>query len=342
MVGPVRSQVPGVSIRASRAGGDASDPRSPGPPFEVFQSAPPAREATFVGWIVHGFMNCFNPRLPRGRRQFSHLWAGTRAQFQSAPPAREATTKLAREYAAAEVSIRASRAGGDVRGVPAVGRTQVSIRASRAGGDQGTSVAVGGSPVVSIRASRAGGDCGWPARRTRTSSFNPRLPRGRRPDLIRARAPAPEVSIRASRAGGDEVRVVFIGGLACFNPRLPRGRRRRLDGRASWRRRVSIRASRAGGDYEVRRRGRLLKVSIRASRAGGDPRKSSMPYSSNCFNPRLPRGRRQRACRSRRAVPSFNPRLPRGRRPPAPGGGHGRQGFNPRLPRGRRPRSADS
>ena len=123
----------------------------------VFQSAPPAREAT--GAVIRWFLYRvgFNPRPPRGRRRLGDIPETPVVVFQSAPPAREATP-------------RQGRAGG---------RVCVSIRAPRAGGDQ---VAVGEPSCVnvSIRAPRAGGDTRRMVMLSPSISFNPRPPRGRR------------------------------------------------------------------------------------------------------------------------------------------------------------------
>ena len=101
-----------VSIRASRAGGDAT--------------------ASAESHASRGF----NPRLPRGRRRGRRFPAVYERVFQSAPPAREATSASTFTGLGKIVSIRASRAGGD--GDPEHRRPEgaVSIRASRAGGDR--------------------------------------------------------------------------------------------------------------------------------------------------------------------------------------------------------------
>ena len=56
------------------------------------------------------------PRLPRGRRHVRRVRGALPQGFQSAPPAREATIGKAADLAASLVSIRASRAGGDLLG----------------------------------------------------------------------------------------------------------------------------------------------------------------------------------------------------------------------------------
>ena len=100
-----------VSIRASRAGGDA---RGGGASLEP---------------------RCFNPRLPRGRRRAPSALVVKHLEFQSAPPAREATRFAPPTSRGSTVSIRASRAGGDSGLTGKRLQRIVSIRASRAGGD---------------------------------------------------------------------------------------------------------------------------------------------------------------------------------------------------------------
>ena len=79
--------------------------------------------------------------------------------FQSAPPARAATPAPAPSRPPRPcVSIRAARAGGDVRHRLPVERHRVSIRAARAGGDMFCHRFCIMKFSVSIRAARAGGD----------------------------------------------------------------------------------------------------------------------------------------------------------------------------------------
>ncbi len=122
---------------------------------------------------------------------------------------------------------------------------------------------------------------------------------------------------------------------------------------------VSIHAPRAGRDDNRNTLYLALPVSIHAPRAGRDPNSSYCASCQKCFNPRAPRGARQkgdqksgvfhsvsihapRAGRDRPQLiphePSrcFNPRAPRGARPRrGPSAGHV-SCFNPRAPRGAR------
>ena len=125
-----------VSIRASRAGGDPKAGASL-PAQGWFQSAPPAREATPSIRSSLPTPQSFNPRLPRGRRPAASCCWPSSNRFQSAPPAREATAGDTPLQGYGQVSIRASRAGGDPACRRWGARPIVSIRASRAGGDHG-------------------------------------------------------------------------------------------------------------------------------------------------------------------------------------------------------------
>ena len=79
----------GVSIHASRVGGDQRGRHQP---------------------LYHP---CFNPRLPCGRRRSPIRSTVAWWTFQSTPPVWEATTMLRMKSRTADVSIHASRVGGD-------------------------------------------------------------------------------------------------------------------------------------------------------------------------------------------------------------------------------------
>ena len=213
-----------------------------------FQSTPPSREATVDG------------RKTEGERTI----------FQSTPPSREATRPADVFLRLGLISIHASLAGGDPR-FPRLStrRSPISIHASLAGGD---------SDPALHRAVRSEFQSTPPSReataqageRGRARDFNPRLPRGRRPEAT----------------GGEQAH-------RDFNPRLPRGRRRaggrQSEGRGGFQSTppsreatlvamraiiplpISIHASLAGGDDTRRdQRVRSQSISIHASLAGGD------------------------------------------------------------------------
>ena len=101
----------------------------------------------------------FNPRPPRGGRP------AARGVFQ----------------AERGVSIRAPRAGGDLRSIRRLRRwIIVSIRAPRAGGDLRSIRRLRRWIIVSIRAPRAGGDMNDNSYFRQQDGFNPRPPRGGR------------------------------------------------------------------------------------------------------------------------------------------------------------------
>ena len=56
---------------------------------------------------------------------------------------------------------------------------------------------------ISIHASRVGGDDSFSCGFARKCNFNPRLPSGRRPIIVRIHSEIIIISIHASRVGGD-------------------------------------------------------------------------------------------------------------------------------------------
>ena len=159
---PVDLRVAGISIHASRVGGDALaetrcynrhyfNPRLPGgrrqnrlmsaPMVSAFQSTPPGWEATRRRSGRSGIRLHFNPRLPGGRRRKS----------------------IFRDYPA-QISIHASRVGGDRRGKALPPMLLISIHASRVGGDSTARTA------ISARQRFQSTPPGWEATLTRRTS----------------------------------------------------------------------------------------------------------------------------------------------------------------------------
>ena len=189
-----------VSIHASHAGGDAICIAS------RIHSAVSIHASHAGGDLVvdnHcGVHNCFNPRLPCGRRPDWCLTVMRSKKFQSTPPMREATRPGQLDGDLRPVSIHASHAGGD----KAIGRASAAIACfnprlpcgRRLAGDRGHI----GYGKVSIHASHAGGDQPVVILSNMELRFNPRLPCGRR---------------HGRRADQHHA--------SRFNPRLPCGRR---------------------------------------------------------------------------------------------------------------------
>ena len=189
----------------------------------------------------------------------------------------------------------------------------VSIHAARAGGDSTQTFLIqSGTMFQSTPPARAATplpQCAGEYRRC----FNPRRPRGRRPQCARqanasadvsihaaraggdsiTRAPGRlgSVSIHAARAGGDKVQSRRAARPVCFNPRRPRGRRRNghtgLLHQELFQSTPPARAATSSGHDH----GADFDVSIHAARAGGDF-KLGIEHGARCFNPRRPRGRR--------------------------------------------------
>ena len=151
-----------ISIHAPREGGDTPCGISPVIDF-IFQSTPPARGATQVilGYPAKYPKN-FNPRPPRGGRPalllvFSSMWP----TFQSTPPARGATTTD--EPYSWDSQFQSTP---PARGATAFNQFPYS------------------NFHISIHAPREGGDFTSIQRKNFVRDFNPRPPRGGRPDGV--------------------------------------------------------------------------------------------------------------------------------------------------------------
>ena len=145
----------------------------------------------------------FNPRLPDGRRPLTTRQTIPPTTFQSTPPGWEATAEGDDAPAPPQISIHASRMGGDPLLVDRVrDEGGISIHASRMGGDR---VLLHGSRrvFISIHASRMGGD----ARGLRTFRSNTRFqstpPGWETTSCILYPLVKLAISIHASRMGGD-------------------------------------------------------------------------------------------------------------------------------------------
>ena len=128
-----------------------------------------------------------------------------------------------------DISIHASRVGGDQRAESNLPNNRISIHASRVGGDDTLCSQTRQRNNISIHASRVGGDDEDAPQLATNGDFNPRLPGGRR------------------RGSPDEQTI-----HCHFNPRLPGGRRPYAESGDTDSILISIHASRVGGDDWVR------------------------------------------------------------------------------------------
>ena len=128
---------------------------------------------------------------------------GIRYQFLSTPPVWVATRACAFSEWVNEVSIHATRVGGDHGGGGHAGNSVVSIHATRVGGDERRSNHRRGHPGFYPRH-----PCGWRPHSgvlscNHTKRFYPRHPCGWRHDTSCTTLIAFGVSIHATRVGGD-------------------------------------------------------------------------------------------------------------------------------------------
>ena len=303
---------------------------------KLFQSTPPARAATerhrdhrqrsvvsihaaraggdIEQRCANASLSGFNPRRPRGRRRSTASRHRAAIVFQSTPPARAATLyRDIRDRRRAGFNPRRPR-GRRHRPSPASRLLALfqSTPPARAATKDGTLRRV--RHLVSIHAARAGGDQVRSEVSTRPRCFNPRRPRGRRPDH-RGGGCCERVSIHAARAGGD------LGQIA----RAQRGSV------------VSIHAARAGGDGGGSGASGTVVVFQSTPPARAATVEDSPVYcGGRSFNPRRPRGRRRDNVWFCGRFACFNPRRPRGRRPGSVLVQWWSRSFNPRRPRGRR------
>ena len=192
-------------------------------------------------------------------------------------------------------------------------KTNISIHASRVGGDI-KALRPPTPRIISIHASRVGGDPSISSRPLTYTYFNPRLPGGRRltPDgyhgwvfPFQSTPPGWEatyaaykaqlvelISIHASRVGGDRRVIIQSSFATAFQSTPPGWEATPAPAPATQRRQFQSTPPgwEATGinDFECL----LHRISIHASRVGGDPLCREHHTEAHNFNPRLPGGRR--------------------------------------------------
>ena len=127
----------------------------------------------------------FNPRPPRGGRLQIFTRLPFTLKFQSTPPARGATTPARNFGRRPGISIHAPREGGDIVGILGHVGLAISIHAPREGGDtilhaaDAKAIQFQSTPPARGATARSAGASwrGW--------NFNPRPPRGGRPEGAR-------------------------------------------------------------------------------------------------------------------------------------------------------------
>ena len=103
--------------------------------------------------------------------------------------------------------------------------------------------------------------------------------------------------------------------VSSFQSTLPAGEATAMPSAKKSLSKISIHASRGGsdrassGEYPA-----FTVISIHASREGSDSGSMTVSPVSRDFNPRFPRGKRQKINENARSEINFNPRFPRGKR----------------------------
>ena len=144
----------------------------------------------------------FNPRSPRGERLSRRRQRPAFLHFNPRSPRGERRQRAFHFVQGRSISIHAPRVGSDcnrfLRGLCAF--------------------------LISIHAPRVGSDSRSRSPHTRRYNFNPRSPRGERPQA-RTRWCSYRISIHAPRVGSDSRDLRFSLSFIYFNPRSPRGER---------------------------------------------------------------------------------------------------------------------
>ena len=125
-----------------------------------------------------------------------------------------------------------------------------------------------------------------------SSYFNPRSPRGERPNEKPTGGGIEEISIHAPRVGSDGAVGRPLFELRYFNPRSPRGERRRERLRFATLSNFNPRSPRGERPCMVVMKELIPRISIHAPRVGSDFAGKYPLSLSSYFNPRSPRGER--------------------------------------------------
>ena len=145
----------------------------------------------------------FNPRSPQGERRRGTIPTKANQIFQSTLPARGATPLFADTAADWRISIHAPREGSDLW----------------------NTIGYGATFLISIHAPREGSDAGAVSAKIVIGNFNPRSPRGERPNTLRVNLSKHPFQSTLPARGATSLDYCLGTAAADFNPRSPRGER---------------------------------------------------------------------------------------------------------------------
>ena len=259
----------GISIHASRGGSDHTiyDIDIDGSGISIHASR---GGSDLSATITISAANDFNPRFPRGKRRLISQRKITIQYFNPRFPRgkRPASAKL--ETRLLNISIHASRGGSDCFPFVPLFRIYISIHASRGGSDPTETL-----PLVRqliFQSTLPAGEA------TMVDSlftfeiyyFNPRFPRGKRPDEAHRMNLEWNISIHASRGGSDNgfLKIIFLKMI--FQSTLPAGEATSM-----------TRSPGSNRQFQS-----TLPAGEATSGAGGNA------SGRKDFNPRFPRGKR--------------------------------------------------
>ena len=259
-----------ISTHAPREGSDAG-PAGAGVCAGGFQPTLPARGAT--SWLDdEDIIKKFQPTLPaRGATGISSSSSMSFTLFQPTLPARGATDGLASSLALV---------------------LQISTHAPREGSDGGAAGPLH-CRAISTHAPHEGSDDSKSPTRVTIEHFNPRSPRGERPECHRQSPGAPPISTHAPREGSDASSSTSICPSTGFQPTLP-ARGATMGQTASVSTRPFQPTLPARGATVPGQLPRVhVAISTHAPREGSDLAFFRQRLPLYHFNPRSPRGERR-------------------------------------------------
>ena len=258
----------------------------------------------------------FNPRSPRGERPM----------------------QLTNTDGTDAISIHAPREGSDSCRETLVNMWRISIHAPREGSDTLSLTPYPFTVEFQSTLPTRGATNYLPALQPATMNFNPRSPRGERPDarilvprhcrfqstlpargatlILRVMPPQRWISIHAPREGSDQDLIEYPRPGQNFNPRSLRGERRRP--RAVWLSGVRFQSTLPARGATIVQSSYSRTTEFQSTLPA---RGATLPAATGCqspddFNPRSPRGERRKSFPAPQAYSTyFNPRSPRGERP---------------------------
>ena len=260
-----------------------------------FQSTLPAREATVRIYLYFVIIGISIHASREGSDEEQDELIAEENRFQSTLPAREATgVLLAFRRGAEDFNPRFPRGKRLKDFIVVTSSGSISIHASREGSDRFIGLGCNQPFLFQSTLPAREATFGSHTKLAAYCDFNPRFPRGKRPDCRRRHNGLCGISIHASREGSDTPSLSTVTWNGIFQSTLPARAATFFTAVVDVDTDISIHASREGSDGMVRgSRSHDHGISIHASREGSDVYCKNVLRPRSYFNPRFPRGKRR-------------------------------------------------